>query len=121
MNGAINILNDITKAYNKSIKTTENIKIGNQRLIKGGKKDSPKKKPKKDASKKKPKKEASKKKPKKDASKKKPLKKHKGGDGSDFALTLSSRGPSNAPDDFWGVDGETWFRQFSIWNLNTFK
>ena len=37
----------------------------------------------------------------------------KGGDGSDFATTLSSRGPVNAPDKFWGVDGETWFRQFN--------
>ena len=41
------------------------------------------------------------------------MKKHKGGDGSDFALTLASRGPSNAPDKYWGVDGETWFRQFN--------
>jgi hypothetical protein len=39
--------------------------------------------------------------------------KQKGGDGSDFALTLSSRGPWNAPDNYWGVDGETWFRQFN--------
>ena len=37
----------------------------------------------------------------------------KGGDGSDFALTLNSRGPANYPDDMWGVDGETWFRQFN--------
>jgi hypothetical protein len=37
----------------------------------------------------------------------------KGGDGSDFATTLSSRGPVNAPDGYWGVDGETWFRQFN--------
>ena len=40
-------------------------------------------------------------------------KRQKGGDGSDFALTLNSRGPVNAPDDFWGVDGETWFKQFN--------
>ena len=98
IDGAVNILNDITKTYNKSIKATENIKIGNQRLIKGGKK---------------PKKSAAKKKPKKSAPKKKPLKKYKGGNGSDFALTLASRGPANAPDKFWGVDGEKWFRQFN--------
>jgi hypothetical protein len=115
IDGAVNILNGITKGYNKSIKETENIKIGNQRLIKGGKKptkSSPKKKPKKSAPKKKPKKSVPKKKPKKSVPKKKP-KKHKGGDGSDFALTLASRGPANAPDKFWGVDGETWFRQFN--------
>jgi hypothetical protein len=40
-------------------------------------------------------------------------KRQKGGDGSDFALTLSSRGPVNAPDAYWGVDGEKWFRQFN--------
>ena len=37
----------------------------------------------------------------------------KGGDGSDFASTLNSRGPSNAPDNHQGVDGEKWFRQFN--------
>lgn len=37
----------------------------------------------------------------------------KGGDGSDFAATRNSRGPVNAPDDYWGVDGEKWFKQFS--------
>jgi len=37
----------------------------------------------------------------------------RGGNGSDFATTLSSRGPVNAPDDMWGVDGETFFRQFN--------
>ena len=107
IDGAVNILNGITKAYNKSIKETENIKIGNQRLVKGGKKptkSSPKKKPKKSVPKKKPKKSVPKKK----------HKKHKGGsNGSDFALTLASRGPANAPDKFWGVDGEKWFRQFN--------
>ena len=45
--------------------------------------------------------------------KNKKSKKQKGGDGSDFALTLGSRGACNAPDAFWGVDGETWFRQFN--------
>ena len=37
----------------------------------------------------------------------------KGGDGSDFASTLNSRGPSNAPDNHQGVDGEKWYRQFN--------
>ena len=37
----------------------------------------------------------------------------KGGDGSDWALTANSRGPSNAPDNYFGVNGEKWFRQFN--------
>ena len=118
---AIDVLNTIVKGYDKSIKDASNIKIGNQRLIKGGKKSSPKKRPKKPSSKKRPKKPSSKKRPKKPSSKKtkkpsskKRPKKHRGGsNGSDFALTLASRGPANAPDKFWGVDGETWFRQFN--------
>ena len=40
-------------------------------------------------------------------------KKMKGGDGSDWALTANSRGPSNAPDNYFGVSGEKWFRQFN--------
>jgi hypothetical protein len=132
IDGAIGILNTIVKGYNKSLKEAENIKIGNQRLIQGGSKSSSKKskKPKKSSvvkktkktkksSSKKPKKTVTKKpkktvtkKTKKTSSKKRP-KKHKGGDGSDFALTLGSRGNASAPDKFWGVDGETWFRQFN--------
>jgi hypothetical protein len=113
---AVNILNDFTKAYDKSVKDAENIKIGNQRLIQGGAKKS--KKSKKSSASKKSKKSSASKKPKKSSASKKSssskgLKKLKGGDGSDFALTLASRGPSNAPDKFWGVDGETWFRQFN--------
>jgi outer membrane biosynthesis protein TonB len=130
---AVNVLNDMTSAYNKSIKDAENIKIGNQRLIQGGAKAKSKKsktKKSKKASSKKVKKSSKKvkkssKKPKKSSKKvsksskkaskkpKKAMKKHKGGDGSDFALTLASRGPANAPDKYWGVDGETWFRQFN--------
>ena len=119
IDGAIGVLNTIVKGYDKSLTDAENIKIGNQRLIKGGKKSSPKKskKPKKTkkSSPKKTKKSSPKKtkKPKKSSPKKRP-KKHRGGsNGSDFALTLASRGPANAPDKFWGVDGETWFRQFN--------
>ncbi len=114
IDGAIGVLNTIVKGYDKSLKEASNIKIGNQRLIKGGKKSSPKKlkktkKPKKKAVAKKPKKKTVAKKPKKKSLRRK----HKGGDGSDFALTLASRGPANAPDNFWGVDGEKWFRQFN--------
>lgn len=81
--------------YNKSIQTSKQIKVGDQRLIGGAKKL---------------------KKQKKVINKKKVIKKkkiQKGGDGSDFALTLNSRGPANAPDDYWGVDGKTWFQQFN--------
>jgi hypothetical protein len=112
IDGAIGVLNTIVKGYDKSIKEASNIKIGNQRLIKGGKKSSPKKTKKPTPKKsKKPKKSV----PKKSKKPKKSVpKKHKGGsNGSDFALTLSSRGPANAPDKYWGVDGEKWFRQFN--------
>jgi hypothetical protein len=123
IDGAIGVLDVIVKGYNKSLKEASNVKIGNQRLIQGGKKSSPKKlkktkKPKKKVVAKKPKKKTVAKKPKKKVVAKKPKKKalrrkHKGGNGSDFALTLASRGPANAPDKFWGVDGEKWFRQFN--------
>ena len=84
--------------YNKTIDAAENIKIGKQRLIQGGKKKEMKKK---DTKKKDTKKKVMKKKVK------------KGGDGSDWSLTANSRGPSNAPDNYFGVDGEKWFRQFN--------
>jgi len=104
IDGAVNVLNDISKAYSKSINDLKNIKIGNQRLIQGGKK------PKKVLKSKKPKKAS----PKSKKPAKSLRKKHKGGsNGSDFASTLSSRGPANAPDDYWGVPGEKWFRQFN--------
>ena len=97
-----NVVNEFTKfmgqlesEYNKSIAATKQIKIGDQRLVGGAKKL---------------------KKQKKVIKKKKVVKRkkaQKGGDGSDFALTLNSRGPANAPDDYWGIDGETWFQQFN--------
>ena len=89
--------------YNKTIDAAENIKIGKQRLIQGGKKKEMKKK------------DTKKKDTKKKDTKKKVMKKKvkKGGDGSDWSLTANSRGPSNAPDNYFGVDGEKWFRQFN--------
>ena len=79
-------LGQLDKSYDKSIDNIKSIKIGNQRLIRGGNKK-----------------------------KKSTIKKIKkgGSNGSDFALTLNSRGPCNAPDDYWGVPGEKWFRQFN--------
>jgi len=90
----------------------KSIKIGNQRLIQGGAKD--KKSSKTD---KKEKKIIKKPMTKKQMTKKQMTKKmsmKKGGSiGSDFASTLNSRGPVNSPDDYWGVPGEEWFRQFN--------
>ena len=135
-------LKDLKNDYVKSVQKAASIKIGNQRLIQGGTKSKiAKKEAKKPVKKavKKPVKKAEKKVKKKDVKKpvkktekkvkkkdvKKPvkkaekkvkktiIKKKKGGDGSDFISTLNSRGPSNAPDNYWGVNGEKWFRQFN--------
>jgi hypothetical protein len=96
INGAIDgfsqFMDKLNEGYLKSVESAKSVKIGNQRLIKGGKKIQPKKKPIKKPSKKQVK---------------------KGGNGSDYALTQNSRGPVNAPDDYWGVPGEQWFRQFN--------
>lgn len=82
------------------------MKFGEQRMATGGSKKRATKDSKKGS-----------KKIKKSSSKKNSLKKSKkhvgGGNGSDFALTLNSRGPANAPDSYWGVDGKTWFQQFN--------
>ena len=87
VNGAIDkfssFMAKLDANYLKSVEYVKSIKIGNQRLIKGGSKE------------------------------KKMTKKKGGSNGSDFALTLNSRGPVNAPDDYWGVPGEEWFRQFN--------
>ena len=86
----------VEDSYNKSVKSAENVKIGDQNLIhNGGKKKKATKKT--------------------TSSKKKSTKRRsmKGGSGSDYATTLSSRGPVNAPDNMWGVDGEKFFRQFN--------
>jgi hypothetical protein len=102
INGAIDkfssFMAKLDANYLKSVEYVKSIKIGNQRLIQGGAKD--KKKPK------------TVKKEKKKVSKKMSIKKG-GSNCSDFALTLNSRGPVNAPDDYWGVSGEEWFRQFN--------
>jgi hypothetical protein len=101
INGAIDgfsqFMEKINEGYLKSVESAKAVKIGNQRLIKGGKKKEALKKPLKKELLKKP--------------SKKQIK--KGGNGSDYALTQSSRGPVNAPDDYWGVPGEQWFRQFN--------
>ena len=95
IDGFTSFMEKLDSDYNKSVQEAQSIKIGNQRLIQGGGKNI-------------------KKSIKKKSEKSKKLKSKKGGStGSDFALTLNSRGPSNAPDDYWGVDGETWFRQFN--------
>jgi hypothetical protein len=143
ISGFTGFMQKLDEDYLKSVQYVKSIKIGNQRLIQGGKKEpvkkmSVKKEPvKKMSVKKEPVKKESVKKEsvkkesvKKESVKKEPLKKKsvkkvtvkkigkksikKGGsNGSDFALTLNSRGPVNAPDDYWGVPGEQWFRQFN--------
>ena len=106
--------------YDKSIDYIKSIKIGNQRLIQGGKKTSKPKTSKPKTSKPKTSKpktskpKTSKPKTSKPKTSKPKTKSAKGGfDGSDFASTLNSRGPWGVPDSFWGVPGETWFRQFN--------
>jgi hypothetical protein len=90
ISGFSSFMQKLNEDYLKSVQAIKNTKIGNQRLV-GGKK-APKKKP---------------------VAKKPKAKKMKGGDGSDYAATQGSRGPANAPDSFWGVPGEQWFRQFN--------
>ena len=105
INGFSSFMQQLDADYLKSVQYAESIKIGNQRLIQGGKKTASTKKTadkKKTAS------------TKKTADKKKHGKKKVGGStGSDWATSQGSRGPSNAPDDYWGVPGEEWFRQFN--------
>ena len=98
----ISMLDGLSDAYDASVKKAQGMKIGTSRM--GGAKKRSAKKP-----------AAKKPKAKKTSAKKPKAKKrgHKGGDGSDFAPTLSSRGPANAPDAYWGVPGEMWFRQFN--------
>ena len=107
VNGAIDkfssFMAKLDANYLKSVEYVKSIKIGNQRLIQGGSKG-----------KKSSKTDKKEKKIIKKPMTKKPMTKKKGGsNGSDFALTLNSRGPVNAPDDYWEVPGEKWFRQFN--------
>jgi len=113
--GFSNFMAQLDEDYIKSVDYVKSIKIGNQRLIQGGMKSSKKvKEVKSKPVKNKEVKEVKSKKVKGKEVKSKKMKSKKGGStGSDFALTLNSRGPVNAPDDFWGVPGEQWFRQFT--------
>lgn len=104
VSGTVNTLNSFMKnletKFNQSVKVAENVKIGEQRLIQqqGGKK-----------------KKRSTSKSKKTTKKKTTTKRRrsmKGGNGSDYATTLNSRGPANYPDNGW-YKGEQLFRQFS--------
>ena len=94
VSGFSNFMQELDRDYLNSVNHLKGMKIGNQRLIKGGKKKV--------------------KKVDKKSKKTKKSKKLRGGfDGSDWSTTLASRGPANAPDSYWGVDGEKWFRQFN--------
>ena len=100
--GTVDTLNSFMKnletKFNQSVKASENVKIGEQRLIQqqGGKKK------KRSTSKSK--------KPKKTSTKRR--RSMKGGNGSDYSTTINSRGPANYPDNGW-YKGEQLFRQFS--------
>jgi hypothetical protein len=119
ISGFTGFMQKLDQDYLKSVSYVKTIKIGNQRLIQGGKKveKKPIKKVEKNLIKKVEKKSIKKvqKKPIKKVQKKqtKLIKKKGGSNGSDFALTLNSRGPVNAPDDYWGVPGDQWFKQFN--------
>jgi len=118
ISGFTGFMKKLDEDYLKSISYVKTIKIGNQRLIQGGKKSQKSnKKVEKEQTKKVEKKSTKKveKKPTKKVEKKptKMIKKKGGGNGSDFSLTLNSRGPVNAPDDYWGVPGDQWFKQFN--------
>jgi hypothetical protein len=109
INGFNNFMQELNNDYLKSVKSLQTMKIGSQRLIQGGNKKKLQKKIQK-----KPKsKQISKPKSKKVKGKSKSKKMKGGFDGSDWASSLSSRGPAGTPDDYWGVNGETWFRQFN--------
>ncbi len=101
VDGINDYLKQLDKNFDKSVKTAESVKIGDQRLIQqyGGKKKSTKS-------------SSLKKKSKKTKKTTKKRRSMKGGDGSDFALTLNSRGPTNYPDNGW-YNGEQLFRQFT--------
>jgi len=94
IDGFSSFMQKLNEDYLKSVQAIKNTKIGNQRLVGGKKATVQKKKVKK-------------------APVKKNVKKMKGGDGSDWATSQGSRGPANAPDAYWGVPGEQWFRQFN--------
>lgn len=103
VDGINDYLKSLDRNFDKSVKAAESVKIGEQRLIQqyGGKK-------KKSTKSKKVKKTTSKK-SKKSSKRRRSM---KGGDGSDFALTLNSRGPVNYPVNGW-YNGEQLFRQFT--------
>ena len=105
INGFSGFMAQLDTDYLKSVAYVKSIKIGNQRLIQGGSKEKKSLKNKKKGKK-------QKKLIKKPITKKMSMKKG-GSNGSDFSLTLNSRGPVNAPDNYWGVPGEDWFRQFN--------
>ena len=105
INGFSGFMAQLDADYLKSVAYVKSIKIGNQRLIQGGSKE-------KKILKNEKKEKKQKKLIKKPITKKMSMKKG-GSNGSDFALTLNSRGPVNAPDNYWGVPGEEWFRQFN--------
>ncbi len=109
VDGSVNTLNGFFKTletrFNESIKNAESVKISGVNMFAqtGGKKKRSSSKKRKVVKKKR---SSSKK---RSSTKKRKM---RGGDGSDYATTLSSRGPANYPDNGW-APGELMFRQFS--------
>jgi hypothetical protein len=83
IDGFSKFMNDFNKKYLQSVDNIKNMKIGNQRLVGGRSKL------------------------------RKNNKMSGGSNGSDWATSQGSRGPENSPNDYWGVPGEQWFRQFN--------
>jgi hypothetical protein len=107
----IKSMNTFEDKYKQSVVTLNNMTVGEQRLRGGAVKSKAEGKVKKTKAKKPVAKKPKVLKPKKGS---KSSKTQKGGSGaSDFASTLSSRGSAIAPDKYWGVSGEEWFRQFN--------
>lgn len=102
--GLNSFMNELEHKFDQSVKAAESIKIGDQRLIHNGGAKKKKSKSKTSKSKKTTKKKTTKKTTKK--------RKMRGGDGSDFALTLNSRGPVNYPDNGW-FNGKQLFHTFT--------
>ncbi len=107
VNGLNSFMNQLENKFEQSVKAAESVKIGDQRLIHNG--GAKKKKSKTSKSKKTTKKSTKK------STKKKTTKRRKmrgGSTGSDFALTLNSRGPANYPDNGW-FNGKQLFHTFT--------
>ncbi len=107
--GLNSFMSELEHKFDQSVKAAESVKIGDQRLIHNGGAKKRKSKSKTSKSKKTTKKTTKKKTTKKSTKKRKM---RGGSTGSDFALTLNSRGPANYPDNGW-FNGKQLFHTFT--------